>query len=208
MTTTLSDGPTPVASPVFVTIILEHNIEGTSDFFPFHDLAHLNDKDNPFSFTDLIEDGINGGQEISLYTTGCQIGGSPDCTQACVDPALFFASLETFYNCAALASISYWTHEVQNYYVSPAAEVNASSIMGNGTLSNFDPKPVLTGFTSCAQKACLVDGLSQPCDESIRLLTNTSTASNVFDALDSFCPNIKAELNPDIFGPGVNITEL
>ena len=197
--------PHPTASSIFVNIELRDTIQGTSDFTPFHDLAQLTNIDNPFSFTDLIEDGIGGGQQLNLYQAGCQISeGHSDCTVACTNTSLYFGSLETFYNCAAIASVSYWTNKLPNYYVGPEAEHNASSIMGSGTLGSFNSTPVFEEFISCAQAACAVDGLSQPCNDNVHKLSNSSAPKEVFDAMDTFCPTIIAQLNPDIFGPGVS----
>ncbi|KAL6852633.1 hypothetical protein ACO1O0_007181 [Amphichorda felina] len=215
MTTSLSQA---AAAPTPLTILLRHGIDDISDFFPFDDLASLspqsyegNNGDNPrddaFSFRGLIEGGIDGGQEIVLLESGCMIDGHADCPRACNDTSIFFGSLETFYNCAALASISYWTEDSMPYYISRDAERNASVIMGNGTLEAFDDRPILESFVSCAHEACANDGLSVPCDESLRGLDpNSSTAQEIFDAMATFCPYIEAEINPDIFGPGVLIS--
>lgn len=190
-----------------LTIILRTTLEGTNDFFPFDDIASLGSsgsKGDSVTFKDLIENNIDGSQEILLFSTGCQIDGEADCTRACSDNSIFYGSLETFYNCAALASIAYWTHTVKTYYVSAEAEANASSIMGAGTLDSFDGDPVLDSFIMCAQASCSTDGLAQPCHASIgKLSTETSTARDILDAMDTFCPDIAAEINPDIFGPGV-----
>lgn len=205
---TVTSSVTTAASPTSsLTILLHSRIEGTSDFFPFDDIASLGSSSrghDSFSFRDLIEDNIGGGQQILLFDRGCHIDGEPDCSRACHDPRYFFSSLETFYNCAALASISYWTHDVNSYYVSAEAEANASSIMGGGTLDGFDGGPVLDSFIMCAQASCDTDGLARPCDGSVDdLSTNTSTVRDILDAMDTFCPDIAAEINPDIFGPGV-----
>lgn len=197
--------PTASASPL--TVILLSSIEGTSDFFPFHDLATLGTSvDDAFSFKDLIKAGIDGDQDIALFSTGCQIDGVNDCPRACNDTRSFFGSLETFYNCAALASIAYWTRDVPSYYVSAEAERNASSIMGSSTLAEFNEKPVLDSFVTCARAACESDQLGQPCDQSIKSLSKQSSAEEVLKAMDTFCPDIAAEINPDIFGPGVRLS--
>ncbi|CAM1504072.1 Fc.00g016630.m01.CDS01 [Cosmosporella sp. VM-42] len=195
-------------SPTPLTIILRSSIDGTSDFYPFDDIAALNGgSDGGFTFKELFETGIDGGQEIILFESGCQVDGIADCTRACNDTEIFFGSLETFYNCAALASIAYWTQDAKSYYVSEATEFNASSIMGSGTLAEFDGKPVLNSFIACAKDSCDNDGLSASCDHSIDALSNeTSTAREIFDAMDTFCPDLAAEINPDIFGPGVLIS--
>lgn len=198
--------PTPTATPTPLTIILRSSIEGTSDFFPFQDIATLNDRSSKddFSFKGLLESGINGGQEIVLFESGCRVDGVSDCTRACNDTTLFFGSLETFYNCASLSSIAYWTQDAKSYYVSDEGEKNVSSIMGGGTVSEFDGRPVLNSFISCAKDSCDNDNLATPCDHSIdQLSINNSSAEDVFDAMDAFCPDITAEINPDIFGPGV-----
>lgn len=205
--TSVSSAAASASSPL--TILLRSKIDGTSDFFPFDDIASLgagSSDEDAFSFKDLIEDSIDGGQEILLFDSGCHVDGVADCTRACNDTELFFSSLETFYNCAALASIAYWTHDVVSYYVSPEAEANASSVMGGGTLADFDGAPVLDSFIMCAQASCSTDGLARPCDGSIdKLSIDTSTARDILDAMDTFCPDIAAEINPDIFGPGVRL---
>lgn len=195
-------------SPRPLTVILESDPGASSDFFPFNDVANLNPassgQHDDLSFRQLIEDGIEGGQEIILFDTGCRLPeGVTDCTRACNSTNSFFGDLETFYNCAALASISYWTRAETVYYISEEAEKNASSIMGDGTLAAFEDRPVLEMFVDCAQDACRNDGLAVPCDEVITSLSNSSSARDILDAIDNFCPSIEAEINPDIFGPGV-----
>lgn len=77
--------------------------------------------------------------------------------------------------------------------------------MGSGTVAEFDGKSVLGSFIACAKESCDNDGLGQPCNRTIfALSTETSTAEEIFAALDSFCPDLAAEINPDIFGPGVS----
>lgn len=194
--------------PMPLTVLLRAKMEGSSDFFPFNDVATLgtSSSGDTLSFRDLLEEGFDGrGNEILLFETGCRLDDdTADCTRACADTALFFASLETFYNCAALASISYWIHDRGIYYVGPEAEANASSIMGDGTLAEFDDGPVLNAFVVCAVDSCDLDGLGVPCDGSVTALsTETSSPREILDAIDVFCPDITAEINPDIFGPGV-----
>lgn len=202
-----ADSSIATASPTPLTVILHSQIEGTSDFYPFNDIAILNaNSEDEFTFKELFEKGIDGAQEIVLFRSGCLIDGQPDCTRACNSSETFFGSLETFYNCAALASIAYWTRDEKSYYVSEECERNASSIMGAGTLAEFDGKPVLSSFIACAQDACDKDGLSEPCDHAIDdLSSENSTAREIFDAMDNFCPDLAAEINPDIFGPGVRL---
>jgi hypothetical protein len=212
---TTTAASTPTGTPTPLTILLRKGIDDISDFFPFDDLASLSPKtvgdtteqQDAFSFRGLIEGGINGGQEVQLLQSGCLIDGVADCPRACNDTATFFGSLETFYNCAALASISYWTQESMVYYISEEAERNASTVMGSGTLEEFDDRPVLESFVACAQEACREDGLSVSCDSSIERLNRTSsTPEEIFDAMGTFCPSIEAEIDPDIFGPGVLIS--
>jgi hypothetical protein len=202
--TTTTAVAVPSESLVPLTILLRSDIDAVSDFFPFHDLAGLDASSNDeFSFQSLIED-IGGNQEIMLFARGCLVDGNPDCHRACNDTSIFFSSLETFYNCAALAAISYWTQDSMVYFIDEEAERNASSIMGAGNLAGFDDRPVLNSFISCSQEACRKDGLAKPCSQEIEHLSvNSSSAKEVFDAMKDFCPGIAAEINPDIFGPGV-----
>ncbi|KAM3542720.1 hypothetical protein ARSEF1564_004380 [Beauveria bassiana] len=199
----------PTPSPL--TVLVRPGFDGTSDFFPFHDLAKVGGytKDD-LTFRDLIQDGIDGGPQVDLYLSGCRIGrgrGAPlDCPTACNDTALFFGSFETFYNCAALASIAYWTREVGTYYVDADAERNASALMGNGSLASFQGRPVVESFAACAVESCIEDQLSEPCDASITSLSRNSSTDDIFAAMDIFCPELRAEINPDIFGPGVLIS--
>jgi hypothetical protein len=210
--------PTPIApipaaatsgSPRPLKVILHADSGASSDFFPFNDIADLNPGSSgqydDLSFRQLIEAGIDGAQEIPLFESGCHIAGEDvaDCTRACNSTASFFGDLETFYNCAALASISYWTRDGTIYYISEEAERNVSSIMGNGTLDDFNDRAALELFVGCAQDACRNDGLAVPCDVAITRLSESSSAREILDAIDIFCPNIEAEINPDIFGPGV-----
>lgn len=200
----------PTQSPAPLNVILFYGTDSTSDFFAFDDLARLNTggsseySQDSFSFRELIEDGIDGSQDILLFGKGCEINGGHDCPAACNDTTVFFGSLETFYNCAALASIAYWTKETGAYYIPEEAEKNASALMGSRSLANFDDRPVLNSFVSCAQESCDRDGLSVSCNASMRALqVNKSSAKEIFDAMATFCPSIEAEINPDIFGPGV-----
>lgn len=192
-------------SPLPLTIQLRSNIQGTSDFYPFDDIVALDQgSDRDFSFKELFATGIDGDQEIVLFASGCEVNGVADCTRACNNTETFFGSLETFYNCVALASVAYWTQDAKTLYVSNETEFNASSIMGSGTLAEFDGRQVLKSFISCAKDSCDHDGLSEPCNKSIDALSiETSTAKEIFDAMDHFCPDLAAEINPDIFGPGV-----
>lgn len=200
---------TQTLTPTPLIVQLNGRLEVTDDFFPFHDLAKVGGytKDD-ITFKDLIREGIDGGQRIDLFQSGCVVDGhdKSDCSRACYDPTLFFGSLDTFYNCAALASIAYWTKENGTYYITEAAERNASSIMGSDTLRSFNGRAVLQSFVTCAKDACANDHLSQGCDGSIPALHNTSSTVEIFHAMGTFCPDISAEIDPDIFGPGVLIS--
>lgn len=198
-TTTASAQPSPL------TILVHKDFDGTSDFFPFHDLAKVGGytKDD-FSFKELIQDGIDGGQQIDLYLSGCQIDGVPDCPTACNDTALYFSSFETFYNCAALASIAYWIKDAGVYFADADAERNASVLMGGSSLSSFQGRPVLESFVMCAVESCSKDQLSTACDGAVSSLSRNSSTNAIFRAMDNFCPELRAEINPDIFGPGVS----
>lgn len=210
-TTLTSSAPSPTASSTPLTILIRNSIEGTSDFFPFVDIAGLgsgsDDVNSGLTFKELFATSLDGNQEITLFSSGCQVDGRTDCTRACNNSSLFFSSLETFYNCAALAAAAHWTQDAKSYYVSQETERNASAIMGSGTLSEFDGRPVLRSLIACAQDSCDNDGLSKPCNRTIdRLSYDTSTPEEIFEALDEFCPELPAEVNPDIFGPGVLIS--
>ncbi|KAF5616326.1 hypothetical protein F52700_13129 [Fusarium sp. NRRL 52700] len=210
-TTLASSAPSSTASSTPLTILIRNSIEGTSDFFPFVDIAGLgsgsDDVNSGLTFKELFATSLDGSQEITLFSSGCQVDGRTDCTRACNDSSLFFSSLETFYNCAALAAAAHWTQDAKSYYVSQETERNASAIMGSGTLSEFDGRPVLRSLITCAQDSCDNDGLSKPCNRTIdRLSYDTSTPEEIFEALDEFCPELPAEVNPDIFGPGVLIS--
>lgn len=201
--------PSSTASDTPLTVLVRGSIDGTSDFFPFLDIAGLgsgsDDVDSGLTFKELFATNLDGGQEIILFSSGCQIDGVADCTRACNSSDLFFSSLETFYNCAALAAAAHWTQDANAYYVSEETERNASAVMGSGTLAEFDGRPVLRSLITCAQDACENDGLSKPCNRSIdRLRYEDSTPEEIFEALDEFCPDLPAEVNPDIFGPGVS----
>ncbi|KAH7155164.1 hypothetical protein B0J13DRAFT_618635 [Dactylonectria estremocensis] len=198
---------TASASATPIHVLLRDRIDGSTDFFPFNDIATLNaDADSTVTFRELFTTSIEGVQEVVLFHSGCDVDGVADCTVACNSSRHFFSSLETFYNCAALASIAYWTKDAGFYFVGDEAERNASSIMGSGTLAEFDSVPVLESLVTCAQDACEHDGLSKSCDSSIGRLSLDSSAEQVFGALDTFCPDLAAEINPDIFGPGVLIS--
>ncbi|KAF7546385.1 hypothetical protein G7Z17_g8460 [Cylindrodendrum hubeiense] len=199
--------PSATVSATPIRVLLRDSIDGSSDFFPFNDIATLNSgADSTVTFKELFTTSIEGGQEIVLFHSGCEVDGVADCTVACNSSQHFFSSLETFYNCAALASLAYWTQDAGFYYVGDEAERNASSIMGSGTLSEFNSVPVLESLVTCAQDACEHDGLSKSCDSSIDHLSTTSSAQQIFNAMDGFCPELAAEINPDIFGPGVLIS--
>ncbi|OAA71627.1 hypothetical protein ISF_02178 [Cordyceps fumosorosea ARSEF 2679] len=203
-----SSSSSAVPSPL--TVLVHSSFEGTSDFFPFHDLAKVGGytKDD-FTFRDLIQDGIDGGPQVDLYLSGCQVrkGGAPDCPTACNDTTLHFGSFETFYNCAALAAIAHWTGDIGTYYLGVEAERNASVLMGSGgTLAGFRARPVLESFAACAVESCTQDQLSAPCDASVMDLSRNSSSRDIFAAMDKFCPELRAEINPDIFGPGVLIS--
>lgn len=192
------------ASATPIKVLLRDSIAGATDFYPFDDIAKLSSgADSTLTFKELFTTSIEGGQEIVLLGTGCDVDGVTDCTYACDKPKYFFGSLETFYNCAALASITYWTQDAKAFYITDEAERNASSVMGNGTLESFDSAPVLRSLITCAQDACEHDGLSKACDRSVEKLSRNSSAGDIFDALEDFCPDLQAQINPDIFGPGV-----
>ncbi|OAQ66449.1 hypothetical protein VFPPC_16032 [Pochonia chlamydosporia 170] len=194
-------------SPLPIQVLTHPSADGFSVFFPFHDLASLNSgSQDLFSFKQLIKNGTEGQDLLILFTEGCEVDGKADCSKACRNETTFFSSLETFYNCIALSSISYWTKETNRYYISAEAERNASGIMGSSSLASFDGRPVLSSFVTCAQEACGADGLHKACDDSIKKLSHDANATVIFKAMDDFCPDIQAEINPDIFGPGVLIS--
>ncbi|KAJ4145850.1 hypothetical protein LMH87_004682 [Akanthomyces muscarius] len=208
-TTTTTTISSSTASPSPLTILVHSGFDGTSDFFPFHDLAKVGGytKDD-FTFKDLIQDGIDGGPQVDLFLSGCRVDGAdaPDCPAACNDTSLYFGSLETFYNCATLASVAHWTRGRGAYRVGEEAERNASVLMGGRSLAEFDGRPVVENFAACALESCAKDQLSVPCDASVTALSRSSSTEAIFAAMDNFCPELRAEINPDIFGPGVLIS--
>lgn len=209
-TTTIPSATSSTASPSPLTILVHSGFDGTSDFFPFHDLAKVGGytKDD-FTFKDLIQDGIDGGPQVDLFLSGCHLDDgtkTPDCPAACNDTRLYFGSLETFYNCATLASVAYWTRpDGGAYRVGPEAERNASVLMGGTTLAEFAGRPVVESFAACAVESCAKDQLSAPCDASVTALSRSSSTEAIFAAMDNFCPELRAEINPDIFGPGASV---
>lgn len=204
VSTILTPTPTPTPTPLPLTILLQPKLDSTEDFFPFHDLVKLKSQTN-VAFSNLIQEGIQGQPEVNLYQSGCRISDdTSDCTTACHDATLFYGSLDTFYNCAALSSIAYWA-EQGRYNIEPQAERNASSIMGSGSLVTFNGRPVLQSFVSCAQDSCANDHLSRNCNESVQRLTRDTPSEEIFNTIDDFCPSLSAEINPDIFGPGVGL---
>lgn len=214
MTTTLGQPLTTTPTSTFMvastasplTILLHDRLKATEDFFPFQDLAKLKGMSKAdLTFRNLINDGIDGGPEIDLYESGCKLNnGMADCNIACRDPVLFYGSLDTFYNCAALSSISHYARDLGYYRLTPEAERNASSIMGPGSLAAFEGRPVLQSFVSCALDSCNNDHLSLGCNDTVKSLTKDTPTQDIFDAMDDFCPSLSAEINPDIFGPGVS----
>ncbi|KAH6891335.1 hypothetical protein B0T10DRAFT_309687 [Thelonectria olida] len=207
LVSSVSAGASATASATPIRVLLRDSIDGATDFYPFNDIAKLSaGADSTLTFKELFTTSIEGGQEIVLFGTGCEVDGVADCTYACNKPKYFFGSLETFYNCAALASISYWTQDAMVFYITNEAERNASRVMGSGTLASFDSEPVLKSLVTCAQDACEHDGLSKACDRAVENLSQNSSAEEIFDALEDFCPDLQAEINPDIFGPGVLIS--
>lgn len=201
--------------------LLDGSAGSAARFFPFHDLEQLAAGtgssgglgDQRFSRPALVEPAADGTPEVRLFSTGCRLdgggGGAPDCSRACANDTLLFGSLDTFFNCAALAAVAYWARDGRRFAISPQAERNASFLMGAGadagtaSLAAFDERPVLASFVSCAREACGGDGIRATCDDAVKALTPDSPAPDIFDAINSFCPEIAAELNPDIFGPGV-----
>ncbi|KAI9155684.1 hypothetical protein HJFPF1_08273 [Paramyrothecium foliicola] len=196
----------PTASTLPLIISLRSSIDGASDFYPFRHLGRLTSGD-AYSFRNLIRDGLDGDQDVVLFRTGCGIDNGHDCTRVCNDTALLFASPESFYNCAALAAISYGLGEGHIYTINDEAERNASVIMGSGSIADFDSRPVVNSFITCAKEACDEDGLAESCSSSITSLSvGQSSPRQVFDAMEQFCPELPADINPDIFGPGVLIS--
>ncbi|KAJ6440995.1 hypothetical protein O9K51_06788 [Purpureocillium lavendulum] len=212
--------------PALTVSFLPPEVGAASRFYPFHDLELLaSGRDSTLSKARLVQTGVDGDQNVLLFPTGCEVDGPliidggggdglvtqeqrTDCTRACRNATSLFSSLDTFYNCAALASVAHWSRgRDRRFYISEQAERNASALMGpGGSLAAFDERPVLSAFVACAQAACGEDGIRTPCNDSVKALTPQSRPADVFDAIDTFCPDIAAEINPDIFGPGVLIS--
>lgn len=231
---TASTSTSSAAPPALTVSFLSPEVGGATRFYPFHDLELLaSGQDTTLSKAQLIATGLDGDQNVLLFPTGCQVdvddpASAIDCTRACRNASSLFSSLDTFYNCAALASIAYWSRDGSGngngngdsgggggqgdrhsarFYIPEQAERNASALMGpGGSLAAFDERPVLSAFVACAQAACGEDGIRTPCNDSVKALTQQSLPGDVFDALNTFCPDIAAEINPDIFGPGVSRT--
>ncbi|KYK54832.1 hypothetical protein DCS_06793 [Drechmeria coniospora] len=207
-TTSSTPSGTPSLLPLSIDLVAPR-LAGSSNFFPFQDLETLGDGNGyTFSRQILAEAAAGGNQSMRLFEAGCLVDGKPDCPRACGNATSMFDSTETFYNCAALASIAYWSREGGHFYVPAEAERNASRIMAGRTLTTFDERPALSLLVTCAQAACGGDGIRTPCNDSIKGLDAQSKPAQIFAALDTFCPDIAAEINPDIFGPGVLISYL
>ncbi|RDA85231.1 hypothetical protein CP532_3266 [Ophiocordyceps camponoti-leonardi (nom. inval.)] len=199
--------------PLSIQLVPQNNVGGVTGFFPFNDLDAIASIQNRGLFQRLpITPAINGNLHISLFPAGCQIqakeGGKVEtnCHKACQDPASIFGSLETFYNCAALSAVAYWTRSVKVFYIPEEAEHNASQLMAGVPLAKFDAKPTLSRFVSCAEAACEEDNLHRPCSRSVLTLSPKSEPLVVLEAMSSFCPQLPVDINPDIFGPGVLIS--
>ena len=147
--------------------------------------------------------------EVRLFQTGCRLTGpgpgpapasglvagargQPDCPRACSNDSLLFGSLDTFFNCAALSAVAYWARDGRRFSIPGQAERNASFLMGaaGASLAAFDERPVLASFVACAAEACAGggDGIRAPCSDAVMRLTRDSPAPDVFDAINSFCP--------------------
>ncbi|KAF4585924.1 hypothetical protein GQ602_005229 [Ophiocordyceps camponoti-floridani] len=212
MTTTTTTTTTTAAalspSPLTVQILANQNLGGVTGFFPFNDLDALSSIDNQGLFQKLpIIPTIDGQLHINLFPDGCRLDdGQADCQKACQAPSSIFGSLDTFYNCAALSSLAYWTQSFHQFYVPDEADFNATALMAGVALTDFDPKHTLASFVTCAAAACAGDGLHRPCSDSVTALTARSPPLVILEAMSSFCPQLPVEINPDIFGPGVLIS--
>lgn len=178
-----------------------------SDFSPFWSHDHVDQRDSP-AFESLIQNAIHGRNGLYWLIDGCRVDGRSDCPRICEDRGLLFGSPENFYNCVALASLSYWTQHTRRFYIPREMDGAMSTIMGSTSLASFDRRSVLQSFVTCAQDACGADGLHKPCDDSVRKLSLDASDRAIFEAMDKFCLDLEAEINPDIFGPGVGYPPL
>ncbi|PHH77962.1 hypothetical protein CDD80_7533 [Ophiocordyceps camponoti-rufipedis] len=203
--TTTTTAAALMPSPLTIQILANQHLGGVTGFFPFNDLDAISSIDNQGLFQKLpIIPSIDGQLHINLFPDGCRLDdGKADCQKACQIPRFIFGSLDTFYNCAALSSLVYWTRSFHTFYIPDEADVNASALMAGVALSDFDAKPTLASFVTCAEAACAGDGLHRPCSNAVTALSPKSPPLVVLEAMSSFCPQLPVEINPDIFGPGV-----
>ncbi|PHH85853.1 hypothetical protein CDD83_11091 [Cordyceps sp. RAO-2017] len=229
----LASPPPPPPPPPLSVNLFPRELGGVADFFPFHDLELIrSDDDEGFFFhrypiVPAAAGSADGPPRIWLFPAGCRLGdggpgtattnggggsfastAAPDCPRACRKAETLFASPETFYNCAALSSIAYWTREAGAYSLPDEARRNASLVLAGRDLADFDDRAVLSSFVACAQAACGGDAIRKPCDASVKALSPHSSPPDVLRAIGAFCPQLEVEVNPDIFGPGVLISYL
>ncbi|PFH57638.1 hypothetical protein XA68_14763 [Ophiocordyceps unilateralis] len=215
MTISLPSAAASATTALSIELLAEDKMGGVTGFFPFNDMEDISSIESQGLFQKLpIVPDQQGRLRISLFPAGCRLHhhhhhgrrGEADCQKACADARLIFGSVDNFYNCAALASLAYWTRSQNRYHVPLEAERNVSVLMAGLPLAHFDAMPTLASFISCAEAACGGDGLHKPCSAEVKALTPRSPPLVVLEAMGSFCPQLPVEINPDIFGPGVLIS--
>lgn len=159
---------------------------------------------------------ING--TLVVFGESCDLSGTEEharnCTQACTDPYLLYATWESQWTCLTLASLAVaWPSVSLNHSTKQAIDDVFGTIDGTN-ISSFDGAGVFDvmrscGMVGCHDDSCTVDYLPSNNEPSFYSDGNEITEITALDPYSSglwkVCNAVRVIVSNDISGPGVSL---
>ena len=149
-----------------------------------------------FSFNNMTHD-IHGNNVITLFSSGCMVGGLRDCGVACQEPNRIFENTATLHNCLHYPLI---VHAISEELLADGSEMIAQHyrIFGADVAS--------TTSTTNALQQCLTDyALSTPESSNYSSTACSGLTQSLCYNNTNICQSVYAPVIEDIAGIGVSV---
>lgn len=150
---------------------------------------------------------ISGPPWARLAERGCEtLGGARNCSVACTNRHLLFASLNTLGNCVAIAAGGALFGQSNPTIPLTSRERESLARFGVPDLSRFNATQVLGNVAQCAAASCRETGPKRCSDGIQRLETmavGLESLSLLRAELGNYCALSQVSITSDIAGPGV-----
>lgn len=160
-----------------------------------------------------IEEALGNYSSLgTLFESGCLVNGISNCTAACQDPNLIFASPYTLQNCMVMVALGNTTVSYYNMTLSDPVIANASKLSIYPKSSDYSSlistvnqtiEKCFTQYCNQSPGGCPISGDGPVCQWfSAREIDGSSLVTSDI-CFPNICGNVPAQLNADIGGIGV-----